>query len=83
MGFPSIQQPAAVLLFGRLQNIRELIDRDQGAGMISISPNDNYQYCECARCKKMTGSEGSVAGPLLNFVNRIAERLEPQYPRML
>lgn len=66
-----------------VKNIRELIDRDQGAGMISISPNDNYQYCECARCKKMTGSEGSVAGPLLNFVNRIAERLEPQYPRLL
>ena len=66
-----------------IKNIRTFIDRDPDARLISISPNDNEHYCECVQCRKMICSEGSVAGPLLNFVNRIAERLEAQYPRLL
>jgi hypothetical protein len=38
----------------------------------SVSQNDNMSYCQCPECRKVIEEEGSPAGPLLRFVNRVA-----------
>lgn len=50
------------------------------AGFISISQNDNTNYCRCPRCRKMTEDEGSVAGPILYLANEVATRIARQHP---
>ncbi len=38
----------------------------------SVSQNDNFSYCQCPECAKAIEEEGSPAGPVLRFVNRVA-----------
>jgi hypothetical protein len=38
----------------------------------SVSQNDNFSYCQCPECLKVIEEEGSPAGPIIRFVNRIA-----------
>jgi hypothetical protein len=38
----------------------------------SVSQNDNASYCQCPDCLKVIEEEGSPAGPILRFVNRVA-----------
>jgi hypothetical protein len=38
----------------------------------SVSQNDNFSYCQCPDCLRVIEEEGSPAGPILRFVNRIA-----------
>jgi hypothetical protein len=38
----------------------------------SVSQNDNMSYCQCPECRKVIEEEGSPAGPILRFVNRVA-----------
>ena len=40
----------------------------------SVSPNDNYNACECDNCKRMDSVYGGQSGTLLWFVNRVAQR---------
>ena len=43
--------------------------------MISISQNDGSDtYCRCAICQAVMDEEGSPSGPILRFVNAVAER---------
>jgi len=38
----------------------------------SVSQNDNSSYCQCPECRKIIEEEGSPAGPIIRFVNRVA-----------
>jgi hypothetical protein len=38
----------------------------------SVSQNDNSSYCQCPECLKIIEEEGSPAGPVIRFVNRVA-----------
>jgi hypothetical protein len=38
----------------------------------SVSQNDNFSYCQCPECRKVVEEEGSPAGLILRFVNRVA-----------
>jgi len=38
----------------------------------SVSQNDNFSYCQCPECLKIIEEEGSPAGPIIRFVNRVA-----------
>ena len=40
--------------------------------IISLSQADNLDYCECERCRALDDANGSHAGSLITFVNRIA-----------
>ena len=39
----------------------------------SVSQDDNFSYCRCDACAKVIEDEESPAGPILRFVNRLAE----------
>jgi hypothetical protein len=38
----------------------------------SVSPNDDNGYCECDKCRAVDNEQGSPAGSLIKFVNRVA-----------
>ncbi|MCD6011203.1 MAG: coagulation factor 5/8 type domain protein [Flavipsychrobacter sp.] len=40
----------------------------------SISPNDDNGYCTCDKCKAVDNEQGTPAGSLIKFVNRVAEK---------
>ena len=47
---------------------------------ITVSPNDNTNFCYCADCKKVYDDEGSIAGTVFRLSNRCAETLDALYP---
>jgi hypothetical protein len=39
----------------------------------SVSQGDSFSHCQCDECSKIIEEEGSPAGPIIHFVNRVAE----------
>ncbi|MCQ2462058.1 MAG: DUF4838 domain-containing protein [Clostridia bacterium] len=46
---------------------------DAALQIVSLTQNDNYNYCECDACKALDEKNGSHAGTMITFVNKIAE----------
>ena len=63
-----------------VKNALEWIRQDPGAGIISISQNDCHGACQCADCRALEEREGSPSGPLIHFVNAVAEEIEKEFP---
>jgi len=59
------------------------IKQNPEAGYISISQNDNRHFCQDPADVALAEKEGSQEGPILNFVNQVAERIHQQYPDFL
>lgn len=53
------------------------------AGIISVSQNDWHGRCQCPACLAVEEEEGSQAGPLIRFVNKVAAAVEKEYPDFL
>lgn len=62
------------------KNAKDALRRRPQAKFISISQNDWYGYCECEKCKKLAEEEGAQSGPLIHFVNKVAEEIEKEFP---
>ncbi|MCP4975391.1 MAG: DUF4838 domain-containing protein [Maribacter sp.] len=54
-------------------SVKAMFERNPEASVISVSQDDNQQYCQCDNCKKIDEEEGSPAGTMINFVNKVAE----------
>ena len=65
------------------KNALEWIKKNPEAGIISISQNDCFRPCQCAKCRAIVEEEGSESGPVIRFVNAVAEDIEKQYPGFL
>jgi len=59
------------------------IRKQPGARIFSISQDDNYNGCTCAKCRALDEYEGSQAGSLLHFVNAVAEAVEKKFPHVI
>src|SRR5262249_27588980 len=46
------------------------------------SQNDTGKWCQCEKCKALDDAEGSPSASLLQFVNAIAEDIEPDFPNV-
>ncbi|MBR6739642.1 MAG: DUF4838 domain-containing protein [Clostridia bacterium] len=66
-----------------LASVREFLEVSPDAKIISVSQNDNQNYCSCENCHAVTVEEGSPMGPLLRFVNAIADEIKDEYPNVL
>ena len=67
------------------KNVLALLREDPGADIIQVSQNDAAGRCTCAAClevEKEEGGVGTASGPLLRFVNRVAEDIEKEFPRV-
>ncbi|MBR6807053.1 MAG: DUF4838 domain-containing protein, partial [Clostridia bacterium] len=75
---PCLSDPA---IFDQvLKNVLKKIETTPGIEGLSVSQNDNGNYCQCEKCMAVAEEEGSQAGPVIRFVNRIAEEVEKVYP---
>jgi hypothetical protein len=66
-----------------VDRIRGWIKENPLARIISISVNDCYNPCECAACMAVNDREESMAGVLIEFINRIAVAITAEYPDKL
>ena len=49
-----------------------------------ISQDDAYfGHCKCANCQAIVAREGGESGPVIDFINAIAEGIEEDYPDIL
>jgi len=53
--------------------VASLFDQFPEAEVISVSQDDNVQYCQCDQCMAINDREGTPAGSVIEFVNKIAE----------
>lgn len=51
--------------------------------MVDISQNDYYRFCTCPKCRAVDDEEGSHAGTLIRFLNRVAADIEKEFPGVL
>lgn len=63
-----------------VEGIKRWLMEYPGASIVSVTQNDGNGACECAKCKAVDEAEESHSGSLLRFVNRVAARVEPEFP---
>lgn len=66
-----------------IQGVRKWLSENPGAKIISVTQNDNQNYCVCENCKKIDKEEGSQAGTMIRFVNAIADNIREDYPDVM
>lgn len=71
-----------------LTRIRSYLRTHRSCKILSVSQNDSYgdfqdNYCRCPSCEALAQREGSYAGAMLDFVNRIAAAIEDEFPDII
>ena len=54
-------------------SVKAMFESYPESSVISVSSNDNTQYCTCDNCKQIDDEEDSHAGTMIRFVNKIAD----------
>lgn len=57
-----------------IERLRKEMAEQPDKKVWSVSQNDNFSYCQCPACRAAIEEEGSPAGPIIRFVNRVAEQ---------
>lgn len=64
------------------ENIQKLIERwGVDEGYVSVSQNDNENFCTCEKCKEAETKIGR-GNLLFGLINEIAEKVEKKYPKI-
>ncbi len=53
-------------------SVSSFFEQNPEARVISVSQNDNQQYCQCDDCSRIDKEEGGPTGTMIQFVNKIA-----------
>ena len=62
------------------KNAKDALRADPGAKFISISQMDRIAFCQCEECTKIAEEEEAQSGPLIRFINAVAEEIEEEFP---
>ncbi len=65
-----------------VKNLKERLRQNPDALIASVSQNDWDGRCQCDACKQIEEKEGSPSGPLIQFVNAVAESIEKDFPKV-
>ncbi|HID07965.1 MAG TPA: DUF4838 domain-containing protein [Armatimonadetes bacterium] len=63
-----------------IERLREWIRSHPDVMIFSVSQNDWHNYCECTRCSALAEYEGSQSGPIIHYVNALADAIRDEYP---
>ena len=63
--------------------VRSILEKDPEVAIVSVSQNDNFNFCKCEKCAAVDAEEGSHAGTLIRFVNEVTEEIEKDYPHVV
>ncbi len=58
-----------------LDLLRRTYDPSLPLQIVSLTQNDNQDYCECDACKALDSANGSHAGTMLTFANAVADQV--------
>lgn len=56
------------------------IEENPDVPIFDVSQNDGEGACECEKCMAVVKEEGSQHGPILRFVNAIADKVAKEHP---
>ena len=62
------------------EEVKKVLRKDPGAKFISVSQTDGGVPCTCEKCKAFDEREGSPAGSIINFVNKVGAGIEKEFP---
>jgi hypothetical protein len=62
------------------EKVLKWIDEHPDVPIIDVSQNDGNGPCECDECTRIVSEEGSQQGPILRFVNAIADEVAEKHP---
>ena len=62
------------------ERLKETIRKNPQYLIYSVSQNDWRNPCQCDQCQAIAQKEGSESGPIIWFVNQVAERIEKEFP---
>ncbi|MBE6699931.1 MAG: DUF4838 domain-containing protein [Ruminococcaceae bacterium] len=89
----SLDSPEGLANFEKtMKNLRAALETDPTINIVSVSQNDNNNYCKCDYCMASYAyytndtnniENGGTAGNLLAFVNAVAKELEDEYPNLI
>ena len=65
------------------KNLRKWIENNPECKVFSVAQNDNEDFCTCEKCRKLEETEGSHSGPIIHFVNKLADRIKDDYPDVM
>ncbi|MBD3173920.1 MAG: DUF4838 domain-containing protein [Armatimonadia bacterium] len=64
------------------ERVKQWIRDNPGTDIVSVSQNDWHGWCRCESCSEVDEREGSPTGSLIQFVNRVAEIVEEEFPHV-
>ncbi len=56
------------------EKVASMLEAFPESEVISVSQDDNQQYCQCENCNLIDEREGSPSGTMIFFVNKVAEQ---------
>lgn len=65
------------------QTLRGWIRDNPECRVFSVAQNDNMESCTCPGCAALEKEEGSPSGPVIHFVNKLADSIRKDYPDVL
>ncbi len=66
-----------------VKNLKERLRKRPGAHIASVSqPDGRGGNCQCDKCRAVEAEEGSPAGLVLRFVNKVAADIEKEFPNV-
>ena len=63
-----------------IKRVTQWIKDEPDAKIFSLSQYDNQQYCQCPKCMAQLAIDGALSGPILRFVNAVADAIAKTYP---
>ena len=66
-----------------IDKVKERIRANPTARYFGVSQNDWDGFCTCKACAALDAREGSHAGSMIAFVNKVAEAIEPEFPDVI
>jgi hypothetical protein len=63
------------------ENVKKRLRKEPGIDILSVSQRDGFGgACECPDCQALVDAEGSQSGPLISFVNQVADIVGKDFP---
>jgi hypothetical protein len=62
------------------ERVKNFIRENPQYLIYSVSQNDWYGACQCENCQAIVQEEGSESGPMVHFVNQVAESIADEFP---
>ena len=60
----------------------KIIEQNPMCNVVSVSPGDNDNYCECEKCKQAVKEKG-LTNTYFSFINKVAKKVKARYPKIL